>query len=47
MSDIENKKYTEYGYRGLEEIRMLRTQIQQLQERIKILEEELNAKKDN
>lgn len=47
MSDIKTKQFTEYGYRGLEEIRMLRSKIQELHKYIKNLEEKLNAKKDN
>jgi uncharacterized protein YlxW (UPF0749 family) len=43
----DHKSYSEYGYRGIEELRQLQKEINMLKNRIKILEEQINAKETN
>ena len=44
INKIMEKGYTEYGYRGLEEIKKLRQEIQELKKYIKQLEDEKGSK---
>ena len=42
-----NEGYTEYGYRGLEELKIAREKIEKLENKIKELEKEKNIKNTN
>ena len=43
---IRDRQYTEYGYRGLDEIRQLQETVQRLQAQIKTLQAELEDDTD-